>query len=52
MYFFTTEYLEVVERALATTGPNCNKAIKDATRQLEMYLQHRVGWRTITEKFK
>lgn len=46
------EYLEVVRDSLATTGEECNTAIKEAHRQLHTLLQDKTGWITITEKFR
>lgn len=46
------EYLEVVRDALATVNEKCDEAVKEATRQLNMLLLHRVGWQSITKRFK
>ncbi|XP_064088841.1 putative serine protease K12H4.7 [Macrobrachium nipponense] len=46
------EYLEVVRDALATVSEACNTAIKEATRQLQLLMAHRVGWQNITKRFK
>lgn len=46
------EYLEVVEKSLSLASPTCNKQVKEATRQLHILLQHRVGWQNITKRFR
>lgn len=38
--------------ALATVNEKCDEAVKEATRQLNMLLLHRVGWQSITKRFK
>ncbi|CAL4130099.1 unnamed protein product, partial [Meganyctiphanes norvegica] len=46
------EYLEVVEKSLSLASPTCNAQVKEATRQLHLLLQHRVGWQSITKRFR
>lgn len=45
------EYLQVVEKALETTGPECNIAIKEAFEKVKFLTSHRVGWSMLTRMF-
>lgn len=46
------EYLGVVRDSLATTGPECNKNIKEATAQIEGLLKTKDGRQQLKKDFR
>lgn len=52
IFFFTTEYYDVVEDSLASYSEDCVNAVQKSIEQVEILLRHMIGQESLNVKFK